>query len=243
MKTLYKLDSKGKVRSWQIEVIFSGYFPKIVTTAGLLDGGKTTTEIVITEGKNIGRSNETTALQQAEFEARATWNSKVRSGYVEDMTQVRQAVPFAAIKAIPQNDTSVFCHRHGIYQIITDELVEFVGNEIGDLRAIEIGAGNGCLGRTLGIPLTDSKIQTDAQVKKFYKDIGQPPVIYPPDVKKLDALSAVKVLKAEAAVGSWVTHKYKSHLEDGFFGGVDEMILSKRLKKIYFRRECSDTQT
>lgn len=99
MKTLYKLDSKGKVRSWQIEVKFSGYYPKIITTAGLLEGGKTVTEVVITTGKNIGRTNETTALQQAEFEAQATWNLKVRSGYVEDITQVRQAVLGSGIPA------------------------------------------------------------------------------------------------------------------------------------------------
>ena len=143
-------------------------------------------------------------------------------------------IPFAAVRGIPQNDISLFCHAHAIYQIITDELVEFVGNEIGELSAIEIGAGNGCLGRALGIPLTDSKIQEEAQLKRFYKEIGQPPICYPPDVKKLDALDAVKILKAEAAVGSWVTHKYKSHLRDGFFGGVDEMVLSKRLKKYIF---------
>ena len=115
-----------------------------------------------------------------------------------------RTIAFADVRDFSQNDISVFCLKYGIYQIITDELVEFVGNEIGELRAIEIGAGNGCLGRALGIPLTDSKIQEDAQLQKFYKSIGQPPVIYPPDVKKLDALVAVKVLRAEAAVGSWV---------------------------------------
>lgn len=145
-----------------------------------------------------------------------------------------RTIAFADVRDFSQNDISVFCLKYGIYQIITDELVEFVGNEIGELPAIEIGAGNGCLGRALGIPLTDSKIQEDAQLQKFYKSIGQPPVIYPPDVKKLDALVAVKVLRAEAAVGSWVTHKFKRHLKDGFFGGVDEMILSKRLKKYIF---------
>ena len=145
-----------------------------------------------------------------------------------------KVVPFAAVRDIPQNDISQFCHTHGIYQIITRELVEFVQAQIGELRAIEIGAGNGCLGRALGIPLTDSKIQESAVMKRLYSQIGQPPVKYPPDIKKLEALMAVKVFKAEAAVGCWVTHQYKSHLPDGCFGGVNEAVLSKRLKKYIF---------
>ncbi len=145
-----------------------------------------------------------------------------------------QPVPFDAIKKFPQNDISYFCHQYGIYQIVTTELVEFVREQIEDFSAIEIGAGNGCLGRALGIPLTDSKIQEAKDVKNFYGQIKQPPVRYGADVRKLDALTAVKMLKATAAVGAWVTHKYKSHLPDGFFGGVDEAVLSKRLKRYVF---------
>ena len=99
MKTLYKLDSKGKVRSWQIQVVETGDVVKIVTTSGLLDGGKTTTEIIVSGGKNIGRANETTPLAQAYAEANSTWDSKIRSGYVEDITQVKQSVLGSGIPA------------------------------------------------------------------------------------------------------------------------------------------------
>lgn len=145
-----------------------------------------------------------------------------------------QSVPFAAIRDVPQNDISVFCHAHGVYQIITHELVEFVGERIENFNAVEIGAGNGCLGRSLGIPLTDSKIQDSAWMRDYYRKIGQPRVRYGDDVKKLEALQAVKVLKADAAVGCWVTNKKKATTADGCFGGVDEAILSKRLKRYVF---------
>lgn len=145
-----------------------------------------------------------------------------------------QPVPFDEIRNAPQNDVSVFCHRHGIYQIVTTELVGFVRGQIEGFNAIEIGAGNGCLGRALGIPLTDSRIQNTAEMKNFYKSIGQPVVNYGADVRKLEALKAVKLLKADAAVGAWVTHKKKATLPDGCFGGVDEAILSKRLKRYVF---------
>ena len=99
MKTLYKLDSKGKIRSWQITVDDAGIFPKIVTTAGLLDGAKTTTEIVVSEGKNLGRANQTTMFEQANFQAQSTHDSKLRSGYVEDIADVKQAVLGSGIPA------------------------------------------------------------------------------------------------------------------------------------------------
>lgn len=145
-----------------------------------------------------------------------------------------QPVDFEQIKNAPQNDLSLFCHQHGIYQIVTKQLVEFVRQQIEGFRSIEIGAGNGCLGRALDIPMTDSFIQATGEMKKFYGDIGQPLVRYGADVRKLDALKAVKLLNAEAAVGAWVTHKYKRTLPDGCYGGVDEAILSKRLKRYVF---------
>jgi len=109
-----------------------------------------------------------------------------------------------------------------------------VRQHIEGYRTIEIGAGNGCLGRSLGISSTDSFIQNSRDIQLLYQNLKQPPVKYGADVIKCEALRAVKVFGAECAVGSWVTHKYKPHLGSGFFGGVDEAILSKRLKRYVF---------
>lgn len=145
-----------------------------------------------------------------------------------------QPVPFDAVRDFSQNDISVFCQKHGVYQIVTTELVEFVRTQIADFRTIEIGAGNGCLGRALGVPLTDNRMQERAHIKRFLAQMKQPPVHYADDVQKLEALTAIKILRAEAAIGSWVTHKWKPGMSDGNQWGVDEAVLSCRLKRYIF---------
>jgi DNA ligase-1 len=79
--TLYKLTSNGKLEQWTITVQDN----KIVTEFGHVDGKLQTLEEVISKGKNIGKSNETTPEQQAQLEAQAKWNKqRDRKGYVED---------------------------------------------------------------------------------------------------------------------------------------------------------------
>lgn len=89
MKTfprLFKKTNTGAIQMWQIVVSDS----TMTTTHGQVDGKLQTTSDTITEGKNVGRSNETTPNQQAEAEAEAKWNKKVeREGYVEDIERAQ----------------------------------------------------------------------------------------------------------------------------------------------------------
>lgn len=80
---LFKRTSGGGTQLWQIEVV-----PQpddtavIVTTFGLVDGKQQRQEERITEGKNGGKRNATTPLQQACAEAEAEWKKKQeRKGY------------------------------------------------------------------------------------------------------------------------------------------------------------------
>lgn len=84
MTTLYKLDSKGKMRMLQISTEGS----KLVQVSGLVDGGKVTnySECV---GKNIGRSNETTPEQQAILEADSKIKEKLKEGYFETIDEAK----------------------------------------------------------------------------------------------------------------------------------------------------------
>jgi len=93
LPTLYKLTSTGKVQTWTIGtggVIDSRYNPegtgRIETIYGLLgtDSPQQAVEY-ITEGKNQGKSNETTAKQQAALEAQSQWEKKVKKGYVQNI--------------------------------------------------------------------------------------------------------------------------------------------------------------
>jgi len=79
METLYKKDSKGKLRFLDIGTDGS----TIVQTSGLIDGAHTT-NVSQCEGKNIGRSNETTPEEQAELEAAAKIQKKLKEGYFDN---------------------------------------------------------------------------------------------------------------------------------------------------------------
>lgn len=77
--TLYKKTSGGKLQYWKI---FSRV-NEIVTQYGQVGGKEQETVDVIKEGKNEGRSNATTAEQQAYREAQARWTKQLKKGYVK----------------------------------------------------------------------------------------------------------------------------------------------------------------
>lgn len=79
LPTLYKQASTGKIQEWTIATEGN----VIVTTWGQKGGKLQTTRDEIKEGKNIGRSNATTPEQQAEAEAKATWEKKLKKGYLK----------------------------------------------------------------------------------------------------------------------------------------------------------------
>jgi ATP-dependent DNA ligase len=71
----------GKTKMWKIAVLERNGQGIIQTTFGYVDGKKQINEKTIAEGKNIGKKNETTPLQQAINEARTAWVKKKESGY------------------------------------------------------------------------------------------------------------------------------------------------------------------
>jgi DNA ligase-1 len=79
--TLYGEAVTGKTKVWSIRVHEQGPLVLIETEYGFEDGKKQIQTKYVTEGKNIGKKNETTPLQQAINEARATWIKKRESGY------------------------------------------------------------------------------------------------------------------------------------------------------------------
>lgn len=83
LPTLYKLTSTGAIQMWQIGVDSN----VIVVHHGQKDGKIQRTEETIKEGKNVGRSNETSPAEQALAEATSKWEGKVKKGYVEDLTR------------------------------------------------------------------------------------------------------------------------------------------------------------
>jgi DNA ligase-1 len=78
---LFKISSTGAKQEWEISTEGN----VIVTRWGQVNGKIQETRDEIKEGKNQGRSNETTASQQAEAEATSQWEKKLKKGYVKSL--------------------------------------------------------------------------------------------------------------------------------------------------------------
>ena len=95
--TLQGEDSKGKMRMWSVRVFLRDGCGVIETTYGLLGGKMIVNQRDVCVGKNIGKKNETTPLQQAVAEARSSWVKTKESGYHEVVLEVsKRASPLKA---------------------------------------------------------------------------------------------------------------------------------------------------
>ena len=87
---LYKKDTTGKIRQWS--VIAEGN--KFWTEQGAIGGKIVVNKPTITLPKNIGKSNETTAEEQAIAEAKAKWDKKKSGEYFESVKSANSEKKF-----------------------------------------------------------------------------------------------------------------------------------------------------
>jgi DNA ligase-1 len=76
---LFQKDSSGNIRFWEVEVKKNVVYKRY----GILGGAVQETFDTVKEGKNIGRSNETSPEEQAHSEAKSAWTKQKKEGYVE----------------------------------------------------------------------------------------------------------------------------------------------------------------
>ena len=96
---LYKMDSKGKIRVWDIFVGEKDGVPYYSVMHGQQDGQMQYSHVDVPEGKNIGRANATTADQQCLLEAKALHEKQMsRKGYTESIPSEVPALPMLAHK-------------------------------------------------------------------------------------------------------------------------------------------------
>lgn len=94
LPTLYK-NKNGKTQLWEISCELS--VPCYIVRHGYQGGSIQETHTVVLEGKNKGRSNETTAKEQCISEAKALWErQRDRKGYSEDIRAVPALKPMLA---------------------------------------------------------------------------------------------------------------------------------------------------
>ena len=86
--TLYKRTKTGAIQYWDIMVENGIDCPAIIKESGQLGTSKPTLHREpISKGKNLGRSNETSPLEQANLQAKSDWTAKHDEGYksLEDL--------------------------------------------------------------------------------------------------------------------------------------------------------------
>lgn len=92
---LYKKTSTGAIQYWNIQATsqigqmneneFAPNWGLIVTRFGQVGGKEQVTNDTIVNGKNPGKKNSTTAVEQAMAEAKAKWEKQKKKGYVESV--------------------------------------------------------------------------------------------------------------------------------------------------------------
>lgn len=154
------------------------------------------------------------------------WNSikPADIGYLNNILSLPHTmpVPHKVLKDIPQEYLSQWCLENAYYQVPSQELIDFLAQEIYGKTAIEIGAGNGCIGRNLGITITDSCLQQRPDMREYYHAMGQPTINYPKDIVKMRAEDAIKKYNPQVVVGCWITEKIRGGITIGAIEGPDE---------------------
>lgn len=88
---LYKKDQHGNMMIWDISVSAEGDSGVIKISFGREDGAIQTTTDTVSKGKNEGRANATTALEQAQAEAKSKWEKQSgMKGYIEDRAKAEK---------------------------------------------------------------------------------------------------------------------------------------------------------
>lgn len=105
--TLYGESSHGKRKMWSVAVEARGPTGVIIVSHGYEGGKMVVNERVVDTGKNIGKKNETSPLQQAISEASSLWKKKQDAAYKPDGVVAAAAAAGAGKAAESDEDTAV----------------------------------------------------------------------------------------------------------------------------------------
>lgn len=148
-----------------------------------------------------------------------------------------RVMPSSFYRQFSQKEIAVFCLLNGLYCLPTIELLDILNSLIMESsptrNAIEIGAGNGAIGRGLGITSTDNFLQDDPAIRAHYRQLGQQTISYGKHVIKLDANTAVETLRPDVVIGAWVTHRFNEEEPErgGNAFGIDEERIINQVKR------------
>jgi hypothetical protein len=161
------------------------------------------------------KNNKRTFIDQSRFDMeRAMELTRMLAKDDENLGRIIHPLPYAEIENDTEATLNIVMQALGLYTFPTKELTDWLHNEIDDdpelepHSAIEICCGTGWIGRTLGIPITDSRMQERDDIRELYRREGAMTISYPMDVEPLDALSAIRKYEPEYVIASYCTWLY-----------------------------------
>ena len=89
---LYKKTSTGAIQEWTVSVEELNGVATIINNYGQVDGKIQESREQVPEGKNTGRANATTALEQAEAQAKSRWEKQLKKGYAQTIEDAQAGI-------------------------------------------------------------------------------------------------------------------------------------------------------
>lgn len=82
---LYKKTSTGAIQEWEVRVSWIDGIATIINNFGQVGGKIQESREQVLEGKNTGRANATTPIEQARAQAKSRWEKQLKKGYVQNI--------------------------------------------------------------------------------------------------------------------------------------------------------------
>ena len=136
--------------------------------------------------ERMQRNNKRTVIDPDRLDmTRAIELTRMISLDDENLGRIITPIPFKEIEYDTEATLNFVMQALGLYTFPTKELTDWLRSEIDDdpdyepHEAIEICCGTGWIGRTLGIPITDSCLQERDDIRQAYLSQGAMPINYP----------------------------------------------------------------
>lgn len=136
--TLYKKNTQGKIEMWSITFWENKPCATVSIIFGEKEGKRQQKQFVIKEGKNIGKKNETTVIEQAQAEAQARFEKQLKKGYVKSIEDAQAGV---TDKIIQGGLLPMLAHKFEDYNYLIQYPV-FVQPKLDGQRCIAIKQNN-----------------------------------------------------------------------------------------------------
>ena len=130
---LYTKDKSGKIRYWSVTVDEEEERVFVTKRFGQEGGKETMTRTEIKSGKNLGKKNETTRVQQAQMEAQSLRKKQMDSGYVEDRDSLETRVLILPMLANKWEDKAHYISEPFYVQPKLDGVRMLVGKHEGKI--------------------------------------------------------------------------------------------------------------